>query len=135
MTPKPSIVADYMTRAPATIGADQPLTLARDRMREHRCRHLPVLSGGQIVGVVSERDLNLIENLSNTDLDELTVEEAISGEPYCVGQETPLAQIAARMATQKFGSCVILRDSGVVGILTTVDICRALVDALESRTS
>jgi acetoin utilization protein AcuB len=50
-------VERFMTRSPLTIGQDQPLAAAHRMMREHRVRHLPVLDGGMLVGVVSQRDL------------------------------------------------------------------------------
>lgn len=130
MNPETSTAADYMTRLPATVGTDQPMSVARRFMHEHHCRHLPVLSQGRVVGVVSERDLDLIETLSDVDPNEVSVEEAMTAEPYCAGPDTPLAEIAARMAKHKLGSCVIVEGKRVLGILTTVDICRALVDAL-----
>jgi acetoin utilization protein AcuB len=50
-------VDKYMTSHPHTIGVDQPLSLAHKIMTEFRIRHLPVLDGGKLVGVISDRDL------------------------------------------------------------------------------
>ena len=71
------IVEQYMSREPATIGKDEPLVAAHKLMQTHRIRHLPVLHQGRIVGVVSERDLYLLETLKNVDPRREPVEEAI----------------------------------------------------------
>jgi acetoin utilization protein AcuB len=133
MPSEPITVADYMTRLPSTVGTDQPMSLAYRFMREHHCRHLPVLARGRVVGVVSERDLNLMETLSDVDPDVVTVEEAMTADPYCTSKDTPLAEVAAQMAERKLGCCVVLDGNHVSGILTTVDVCRALSDVLRTR--
>lgn len=127
---RPVLVADYMTPLPLTVGADQPMSVAHRFMREHRCRHLPVLQGGHIVGVVSDGDLHLIETLQGVDPEQVRVEEAMTPEPYCVASDTPLADVVRAMAEHKYGCSVVVQGGKVSGILTTVDVCRAFADFL-----
>lgn len=121
-----------MSSSPYTIGADQTLRVAHELMRRHGIRHLPVLRGGIIVGIVSVRDLHLIETLPDVKEDEVTVEEAMSRDVYTVTRNTPLAEVARHMAEHKLGSAVVVEGNTVVGVLTTVDALRALADLLES---
>jgi acetoin utilization protein AcuB len=123
-------VAKYMTWSPLTIGADRPMALAHKFMRSHRLRHLPVLRGGRIVGIVSDGDLHLIETLQDVDPNRVTVEEAMTQEPYCVSPDEPLDSVVAGMAEHKYGCVVIVQDGKAVGIFTTVDACRAFADLL-----
>lgn len=123
-------VGDYMTRSPALIGADQPLTLAHQLMRKKRVRHLPVLSGGRLVGIVSQRDLHLVETLQDVEASEVRVDEAMSSDVYCVAGDAPLRSVAREMAKRKLGSAVIVQGTKVVGVFTTVDALRALDQAL-----
>ena len=51
-------VADWMTHDPVTIDIDADVASARDLMLERGFRHLPVLEGGSLVGIVSLRDLS-----------------------------------------------------------------------------
>ena len=51
----------YMTLTPQTIGADQTMDRAHAIMHEYRLRHLPVLAAGRLVGIVSDRDLHMVE--------------------------------------------------------------------------
>lgn len=133
MTTSIPSVATYMTMSPHLVGADQTLHHAHALMNDHDIRHLPVLRGGELVGVVTERDLALIEQFSDVDPRTVRIEEAMSTSIYKVAPETPLDQVAAEMASKKYGSTVVVRGREVVGILTTVDVCAALAELLRSR--
>ena len=121
-----STIQTFMTAAPHTIGRDQPLSAAKDLMTRYGVRHLPVLEGGQLVGVVSERDLAFIGAVRDIEADELTVGEAMSSEVYTVGSNESLQTVAANMARHRYGSAVVVDDNKVVGVFTTVDALQAL---------
>jgi acetoin utilization protein AcuB len=126
------VVDDFMTRSVHTIGAQSPLTEAHRIMNEHAIRHLPVLEGGKLRGVVSMRDLHLIETLKGVEPKEVAVEEAMAQEAYTVPPGTPLLEVARTMAMHKYGSAVIARDGKVEGIFTTIDALKALEEILSS---
>jgi acetoin utilization protein AcuB len=123
----------YMTTTPHAIGEDQTLKLAHEVMREHRIRHLPVLRGGKLVGLISQRDLALIETLQDVDPTKVTVDDAMSTEVFSADPSTPLDEVVGTMADKKYGCCVAMQNSKVVGIFTTVDACRALGELLHGR--
>jgi acetoin utilization protein AcuB len=133
MTKPIPTIQHHMTTSPHSIGVDQMLSVAHARMREHRIRHLPVLSGGKLVGIVTERDLNLIETLRDVDPTKVSVEEAMTAEVHAVTPDTPLDEVVAEMATHKYGCVVIMQNAHVVGIFTTVDACRTLGTLLKTR--
>ena len=123
-------ISEFMTPHPHSVGKGQPLSKAHELMREHKIRHLPVLEAGRIVGLLSQRDLHLIETLSDVDPTEVTVEEAMSQEPYTVAPTTPLSEVAGEMARRKLGATVIADGAHVVGMFTTVDALEVLQKAL-----
>lgn len=123
----------YMTTSPHTIGVDQPLTQAHVTMHKHKIRHLPVLQAGKLVGVLTERDLHLVETLKDVDPAKVTVEDAMTPEPYCISPQAPLDEVAAEMAEHKYGCAVVLDNGHVVGVLTTVDLARVLSETLRQR--
>jgi acetoin utilization protein AcuB len=126
-------VHKFMTTAPHTIGADQSLARAAHVMREHNIRHLPVLSGGSLVGILTERDVALVETLQGVDPNIVTVSDAMSSEVYTVSPEAALDATVLEMASRKYGSAVVTQNNKVVGVLTAVDVCRALGELLQTR--
>ncbi|MCC6747029.1 MAG: CBS domain-containing protein [Deltaproteobacteria bacterium] len=117
-----------MTASPHTVGADQSLTAAHKLMRKYQIRHLPVLDGGKLVGLVSQRDLHLLETLRDVIPEDVRVDDAMTRDPYTVTPTTLLRDAAAYMADDKIGSAVVVEGGKVVGIFTTTDALRALVD-------
>lgn len=124
------VVRQFMTTHPHSIGVDQTLATAHEIMRKHDIRHLPVLSGGKIVGIVSLRDLHLIETLSDVNPAEVTVEEAMTPDPYTVPADKPLMELAREMAEHKYGAAVVVDRNKIIGLFTTIDALRALAAAL-----
>lgn len=116
----------YMTPSPLTIEAAQSLSEAHQLMRGHGIRHLPVLDGEKLVGVVSQRDLHLFETLDDVDPEKIAVSEAMSEDTYAVSPESTVREVAAHMADHKYGSAVIVDRGKVSGIFTAVDGLRAL---------
>ena len=122
-----------MTTSPHTVGADQTLAHAHQLLREFRIRHLPVLRGGELVGMLTERDLALIETMRDVDPSEIRVEEAMSSGIFAVSPDAPLDDVVDEMAAKKYGSAVVVQNQKVVGILTVVDVCSALAALLRGR--
>lgn len=126
-------VERFMSPAPVTIAPERTLAEAHRLMRERGIRHLPVVDGGRLVGLLSQRDLYLLETLSSVDPASETVGEAMSADPYAIAPGTPLAAVAETMAERRIGSAVVVDRGAVVGLFTTVDALRALTDVLQRR--
>jgi len=122
-----------MTTSPHTVGAEQTLAHAHRLLREHKVRHLPVLSGGDLVGMLTERDLALIETLRDVDPSKVLVEDAMSTSIFTVAPDAPLDQVVVDMAAKKYGSAVVVQNNHVVGIFTAVDVCMAFAELLNTR--
>ena len=122
-------VGDFMSRMPHSIGADQMLSVAHEMMRKHHIRHLPVLRGGRLVGVLSQRDLYRVETLRDVDPEHVGVEEAMSESVYVVSPKTSLAAVAKEMLDGGFGCAVVLDRGKLVGIFTTSDALKVLASA------
>jgi acetoin utilization protein AcuB len=126
----PKTVRGYMTTSPTTVGPQVTMAEAHQIMREHRIRHLPVMHAGQLVGMVTSRDLALVESLADVDPREISVDEAMSAEVYAVSPDAPLSMVAAEMAERKLGSAVVIEGGAVVGVFTAIDACHALAQVL-----
>lgn len=125
-------ITETMTKAPHTIGADIPLERAESLMRMHQVRHLPVLSGGQIVGIISDRDVKLAAKFDGAK--DQPVSEFMTQDPFVVSTKALLHEVAEEMASRKIGSAIVTDESGsVVGIFTAVDGLRVLADYLQNE--
>lgn len=133
MTKRIPHIKKYMTTGVQTIGDEQPMSVAHQMMREQQIRHLPVLHQGKLVGVVTDRDLRLIETLQDVDPHKVAVSEAMTADVYTVSPEAELDEVVGSMAASKFGSAVVVERGKVVGIFTTVDACNAFADLLQTR--
>jgi acetoin utilization protein AcuB len=120
----------YMTRQPWTIERSATLAAAHDLMRSHTIRHLPVMDHGKLVGIVSERDLHLMETLPDASPDDVTVDEAMTDVVYVASPDDDTADVVDRMSTAKLGSVVIMSDDRVLGIFTSIDALAVLASVL-----
>jgi acetoin utilization protein AcuB len=130
MTTKQLTIAERMTKTPHLIGAEQSMKTAHDLMRAHEIRHLPVLHGGKLVGLLSLRDLHLVETLPDVNPETVRVEEAMTQDVYAVEPKTPLKQVLSEMVSRKLGSAVVVEGTKVVGVFTTIDALELLAERL-----
>jgi acetoin utilization protein AcuB len=130
--PEPNIDR-FMTHDPITIGRDQSLNSARRVMRTHCIRHLPVVHDGQLVGIISQRDLYRFDSLPELNQDCVVVGEAMSRNTYAVAPHSSLREAAAQMASRRCGSAVVVEGQRVVGLLTATDGLRALAVVIEEQ--
>lgn len=122
-----------MSDSPYTVGPTLSLAVARKLMLDHGVRHLPVLDGGAIAGLLSERDLLLVESLPGVNPTDVRVEEAMVQTVFTVGPDTPVGEAVETMIERKLGSAVVTDGEKVIGVFTTIDALRALHELLEPR--
>ena len=120
-----------MTATPRTVGPTRSLAEARQLMTHHQIRHLPVLDGGRIVGLLSERDLLLVETLPGVRPAEVRVEEAMVQDVFTVPPATPIGEVVETMIDRKLGSAIVTDAERVLGVFTTIDALQALHHLLE----
>jgi len=123
-------VSRYMTSTPWTIAPETTLAEAHRLMHRRAIRHLPVLRGERVVGLVSDRDVHGCGPAPGFDLDLVTVEEVMQREVLAVDPRTPLGDVVDRMAGRRAGSVVVVDGEDLVGIFTTTDALRSLAEII-----
>jgi acetoin utilization protein AcuB len=116
----------FMSRVLVVVGPRQTLGEASRLMRGHGIRHLPVVEHGDVVGILSQRDVYLVETLSGARPEEIRIEEAMTREPFFVEPEDTLEAVAEHMASRRIGSAIVARDGVLLGLFTVTDALRAL---------
>jgi acetoin utilization protein AcuB len=128
----PVLVKHCMSHSLHSIGKDQPLAVAHRLMKEHSLRHLPVLEGGKLVGLLSERDLYYLETVAGVDASKEIVEQGMSQDVYCTSPEARLLDVVNEMANQKYGCAVVVQGGKAIGIFTTIDALELLATYLRT---
>jgi acetoin utilization protein AcuB len=123
-------ISEFMTPRPWTIERTATLADAHELMRDHNIRHLPVLDGGEVCGIISERDLLFYETRSESRPDAIPVELVMIERPFIATGDTPLDEVAEIMGEHKYGSVVVVGREGVEGIFTAMDACQAFAQTL-----
>lgn len=135
-------VRDVMTTNPQTITPEDTLQTALARMDECGSRHLPVVNAkGELVGIVSDRDCRLALNsptaLRYTWQDEevtnhTSVMAMMTPTPITIEQDAPIQQAAEIMLTNHISALPVCEGERLVGIVTSSDLLRQLVQLGES---
>ena len=101
------------------------------RLMLERIGAVPVVNeDGRVVGIVSERDLALVEALPGVDPAVVLVEEAMTGDPRVVAADAPLVEVVELLAEHKYGAAVVTEERRLAGIFTTVDALRVFAQGL-----
>ncbi len=126
-------VQEIMTRNPHTLEADDVLDLADDLMTMARIRHIPILSGGKLVGIVSQRDLffsALVKILGLRPREQkdlmktIRARELMSHPVITISPGASVKEAARLMGENKIGCLPVVKGKQFVGIVTETDILR-----------
>jgi CBS domain-containing membrane protein len=133
-------VHDMMRREVVTLDATDHLDLADGIMRLGRIRHLPVVSGERVVGIVSQRDLfraavsSLLQLQSEAErewLASIPVRAVMTTPVFTVGPSISLRAAVASMIDKRIGCLPVVEDGKLVGLLSESDCLRHLAHLLE----
>ena len=126
-------VRDIMMKGPVTLEADDVLDLADDVMNLGRIRHIPIVEGERVVGVVSQRDLfysALVKALGFKQREQkdlmrtLRVQEVMSKPVITIPPDATAKEAARLMAEKKIGCLPVVDGEALVGLVTETDILR-----------
>ena len=125
-------ISKYMTTIPLTVNSKLSVKEAYKLMTTESVRHLPVLDGGTLVGIISDRDVKFASSFNNSG--DMLVEEIMSTDAYATSPDTELDNVVEHMAESKLGCAVIQQENGkVVGVFTATDSLRVLAHVLREH--
>jgi acetoin utilization protein AcuB len=119
-------VREYMTRLPMEVEQCENVAEALNVMKSHGIRHVPVMSGSHLKGLVSQRDILQAQIEHGDTLDDMPLKDIFQQDVLNVSPDTLVDEVARRMLEQKVGSAVVVDGGFVVGIFTTTDALRVL---------
>ncbi|MCP5558558.1 MAG: CBS domain-containing protein [Verrucomicrobiaceae bacterium] len=130
-------VTHVMTKDPVTLHHGDPISKARQLMREHGVHHLPVVSGSDLVGMLSLTDVLRIsfgdafqadERAVDATLDHtVTLEQVMKKDPVSVSKNGSVRDAAELLANGDFHAVPVVEGKQLVGIVTSTDLIRYLL--------
>jgi CBS domain-containing protein len=127
-------VKSVMTPFPWVIQIEDPLSRAKQVMEERGIRHLPVTEDGEPVGVVTARDIRLLESAIQDPQRRaaLSVRDACVLDAFVVETSEPLDRVLLEMARHHIGSALVVKGKRLAGIFTVTDACRSYGEFLRA---
>jgi CBS domain-containing protein len=123
-----STVRDWMTRRPVTVPEECPIQRAIGQMRAAEIRHLVVVEGDRVTGIVSNRDLRrLLEDPTRPPRLADPIRRIMTEDPVTVAPEMPVTEAARLLLERKIGALPVREGVEVIGIFTTSDALEALL--------
>ena len=136
------LVRDFMTKDVMTLQETDSLLDARMVLVRSSFRHIPVLNGRKLVGIVTEHDIrqhspSLLTGVDqeeyNRVLETTPITRAMTKEPMTVVPDQPVFEAAQLLYSRRFGCLPVVENGELVGIVTTSDMLRLLVQIIQSR--
>ena len=130
-------VSDWMTKKVFTLEPDDYLSNAFLLMKEKKIKHVPVVKGNKLKGLISDRDIKEYSPSKATSLDiyelhyllaKTRIREIMRTKVITTTPETPVEEAAMLMLDKNIGCLPALDNGNLVGIISDRDIFHALVD-------
>lgn len=135
------LVSHIMTKHVICVSIKDDLRHVIDLIKKEKIRHVPVVDGNQIKGIISSTDLNrltfsnLFEQQDNSEdaiLDMLSIDQVMHAHPMTVNSSNTIKEVAEIFANHHFHALPVMEDNQLVGIVTTTDIIKYLLQQFES---
>jgi len=137
-----TLVQEIMQSEVVTLSAGDTLDLVDTIMRLGRIRHMPVVSGKRVVGVISQRDLFLAgissalhfrEKAEREWLAKIRVGEVMTRPVYTTTAATPVREAVDSMLGRRIGCLPVVDGDELVGLLSETDCLRLLAQVLATQ--
>ena len=118
-------IKSVMTPFPYSVSCDATVVEAQALMASHHVRHLPVKKGSSLIGVVSDREIQLaLAPERGSGNQALRVRDVASLDLYVVDLSTPLDEVLSHMARSHVSCALVRKGTKLVGVFTLTDACR-----------
>ncbi|MGV0755727.1 CBS domain-containing protein [Empedobacter brevis] len=129
-------VAQIMAKVLIAVPANKKISEVNELFKEYNIRHIPVTEGTKLVGVISKNDVSKLgygvgeidQNALNTMYDTYELKDVMVKEPVTVSSETNVKDVAEILSEQSFHSLPVVDNNEVVGIVTTTDLVKYLLE-------
>ncbi len=130
-------VSKIMTTNVVKLNLKDELTKAEALFKKHKIRHIPVVSGTKIIGMLSYSDLLRIsfadavyddEEIDAVVYDMFDISQVMTKNIVTISEQTTIREAAEVLASKEFHALPVEKDGHLVGIVTTTDLIKYLLD-------
>ena len=130
-------ISNLMTKDVVTLNLTDSLYSAEKRMKVNHIRHMPVVDGEQLIGLLSLSDLQRIsfidayskEGTEDTPMyNMLSIKDMMIKKPISIYPSTTILEASKLLATKEFHSLPVVEDGKLVGIITTTDLLNFFIN-------
>jgi CBS domain-containing membrane protein len=135
---KEILVTEIMTTNVITLTLDETLSGARSKFENLHLRHFPVVDGNRLLGILSLTDilrLSFGKNFGSSQLEAdeavfemLSIDQVMKHNPITVNSKNSIEEVAEILANEEFHALPVVDDGELIGIVTTTDVIRYLLD-------
>jgi CBS domain-containing protein len=129
-------IADVLRRkgtAVATVGPDVTVADLIGELAAHNVGALPVVDGGNLIGIVSERDVVRRLHAGGAALLDARVADIMTTDVTTCSPSDDVSDVAAVMTSRRFRHLPVIVDGNLTGIVSIGDMVKARIDLLESE--
>lgn len=128
-------VEEFTTPDPITAIETTPIHDIIKLMKEHGVRHLPILRDGIAVGIISDRDAQVVSGLTVREKIQIQASDIMVSNPVTVSAQDSLEDVAFLMSQKKIGSVLVTDENdSLLGIFTVTDALNALIEIVRANT-
>jgi acetoin utilization protein AcuB len=136
------LVGDRMSHPVIVVNPRTPIVDALDLLRKEHIRRAPVVKDGEMIGIISDKDLINASPSSATSLSvwelnyllsKIMVKDVMTRKVRSVAEDTPIEEAARIMADNKIGGLPVMRGKEVVGIITETDLFKVFLELMGAR--
>ena len=130
-------ISSIMTKELITLSLTDSLYSAEKRMKVNHIRHMPVVDGDQLIGLVSLSDLQRVsfidayskEGTEDTPVyNMLSIRDLMIKNPLTASPKTTILEVSKLLASKEFHSLPVVDDGKLVGIITTTDLLHYFIE-------
>ena len=130
-------ISHIMTKTVVTVNQNDDLTKVVEKLKSNSIRHLPVVNGKKVVGIISRTDINrltfgaLFEGQEGSDeaiLQMLTIPQVMTAKPKTVSSDTIIRDLADIFSKEEFHALPVVDNDELKGIVTTTDVIKYFLE-------
>ncbi len=127
------LVKEYMTKNPIVLPPNENVKNAFNLLLEKGIRQAPVVDKGELVGIVTDRDLRMAM-VQNLKMNDLTVGLIMTKDPVIITEDSQITEAGKLISIGKFNAIPVIEKSGeLTGIISTTDILKCFLEVMNNH--